>query len=219
MTKLSMLIDLAKCIGCDACTVACKLENSSPADIWWAPVMQKEVGQYPKAKLVFIPTLCMHCEDPPCMRSCPAKAITQRKDGIVLINEDKCAASKACVTACPYNAISVWERELPIYGEGKALTPLDELAKKKHHLGSAQKCTFCAHRMDNAEKNNLKPGVDRDATPACVLACPTECRIFGDIEDETSPPAKYLARAKEEGRTIFVLRPEARTSPKVAYLW
>jgi phenylacetyl-CoA:acceptor oxidoreductase 27-kDa subunit len=217
--RLAMLIDLAKCIGCDACSVACKMENSSPADIWWAPVMQKEVGKYPKAKLVFIPTLCMHCEDPPCMMSCPTKAITQRSDGIVLINEDKCSGSKACIAACPYNAISMWERDLPIYGEGQSLTPLDELARQKHHLGSAQKCTFCAHRMDNAKENHLKAGLDREATPACVLACPAECRIFGDIDDDKSPPSTYLEKAKNDGRTIFVLRPEAKTKPKVAYLW
>jgi phenylacetyl-CoA:acceptor oxidoreductase subunit 1 len=214
--KLSMIIDLAKCIGCDACAVACKLENSTPSDIWWAPVIHEEVGKFPKAKLVFLPTLCMHCEDPPCMRSCPSKAITKRDDGIVLINEDKCTGSKACVAACPYNAISMWERDEPLYGEGS--TTLDQLARRKHHLGSAQKCTFCVHRIGDPT-NHLRPGVDREATPACVLACPAECRIFGDVEDPHSPPSKYIEQATKDGRTIFALRPEAKTKPKVAYVW
>ena len=216
--KLSMAIDLAKCIGCDACSVACKIENSSPGNIWWAPVVHKEVGKFPKARLSFLPTLCMHCEDPPCMKSCPTKAISRRDDGIVLINEDKCAGSRACLTACPYNAISVWEEEVPLYGVG-TMTPLDEMAKSKHRLGAAQKCTFCAHRMDSAKEKRLTPGVDRGATPACVLACPAECRIFGNAEDSDSPPSRYLEQAKKEGRQVFVLRPEAQTRPKVAYLW
>ncbi|HZW56589.1 MAG TPA: 4Fe-4S dicluster domain-containing protein [Nitrososphaerales archaeon] len=212
-----MIVDLAKCVGCDACSVACKIENATPSEIWWAPVVQTEVGKFPKARLSFLPTLCMHCEDPPCMKSCPVKAISKRGDGIVLINEDKCAGSRACLTACPYNAISIWEEETPLYGKGE--TPLDMMAKRKHRFGAAQKCTFCSHRMDMAKEKGMIPGVDRDATPACVLACPAECRIFGNIEDPNSPAAKYLKQAKADGRTVFALRPEARTKPKVAYVW
>ena len=215
--KLSMLIDLAKCVGCDACSVACKIENATPGNIWWAPVVQKEEGIFPKARLSFLPTLCMHCENPPCMKSCPVKAISRKENGIVLINEDKCTGSRSCLTACPYNAISIWEEDVPVYASG--ITPFDKRAQQKHRVGAAQKCTFCSHRMDSAKEKGLTPGVDRDATPACVIACPAECRIFGNIEDSDSPPSKYLREAKEDGRQIFVLRPEAQTRPKVAYLW
>ena len=215
--KMSMLIDLAKCVGCDACSVACKIENSTPGDIWWAPVVQAEVGTFPKARLSFLPTLCMHCEDPPCQKSCPTKSIFQRKDGIVIINEDKCVGSRACVSACPYNAITMWEKETTLYDSGSA--PFDRMTKQKHRVGSAQKCTFCAHRMDYATANHLNPGIDRDATPACVLACPAECRIFGNINDDESSPSRYLKEARENGRKVFVLRPDAKTRPKVAYLW
>jgi len=217
-----MLIDLAKCVGCDACSVACKIENSSPGDIWWAPVINTEVGKFPKARLSFLPTLCMHCEEPPCMKSCPTKSISRREDGIVVINEDSCAGSRSCVSACPYNAISMWEESTPTtYRDGmeESTHPIDVMAKKKHKIGAAQKCTFCVHRMDAAKQIGLIPGVHRDATPACVLACPAECRIFGNIEDPNSPPFKYLEQAKKDGRAIFVLRPEANTKPKVAYLW
>ncbi len=216
--KLSMLIDLAKCIGCDACSVACKIENATPGNIWWAPVIHSEIGKFPKAKLSFLPTLCMHCEDPPCMKSCPTKAISQTKEGMVIINEDKCAGSRACITACPYDAISMWDAEVqPIY-EG-AVTPLEKQANEKHRIGAAQKCTFCSHRINHALSNGLEPGVDRDGTPACVLACPAECRIFGDVDKENSPPSRYLEEAHEKGRQVFILRPEAKTKPKVAYLW
>ena len=215
--KLAMIIDLAKCVGCDACSVACKVENATPGDIWWAPVIHSEVGKFPKARLSFLPTLCMNCEDPPCKKSCPTKAISKRDDGIVIIDEGKCAGSRACITACPYDAIRVWEKESSVYGEGK--TPLEDMAREKHKVGAAQKCTFCAHRMDYAKANGLKPGVDRMATPACVLTCPAECRIFGDLEDESSPVSKYLDEAKKDGRTVLSLRPEVKTKPKVAYMW
>lgn len=212
--KLSMFIDLAKCIGCDACSVACKIENATPNNIWWAPVIHKEVGKYPKARMSFLPALCMQCEDPPCMKSCPTKSISQTPSGTVIIDEGKCAGSKACVTACPYEAIQVWERQLADEGSF-----LDGLALQKHKVGAAQKCTFCNHRIEFARQNSLEPGVDRAATPACVLTCPTECRIFGDLENHESPVSKYIEEAKKNGRTIFVLRPEAHTKPKVAYAW
>ena len=213
--KLSMFIDLAKCIGCDACSVACKVENATPNNIWWAPVIHKEVGKYPKSRISFLPALCMQCEDPPCMKSCPTKSISQTSSGTVLIDEGKCAGSKACVTACPYEAIQVWENREP----GDEGSYLEEMATQKHKFGAAQKCTFCNHRMEFAKENGLKPGVDREATPACVLTCPTECRIFGDLESDYSPVTKYFEEAKKNGRTIFVLRPEANTRPKVVYTW
>jgi Fe-S-cluster-containing dehydrogenase component len=212
-----MLIDIGKCIGCDACSVACKVENSTPGNIWWAPVLQKEIGKYPNAKMLFLPTLCMHCEDPPCMKSCPSKAISKRSDGIVIINEDKCCGTAACVSACPYNAITIWQKES---GQElvKPTNPFEDLTFAKHKIGAAQKCTFCVHRMDKAEKGGLKIGIDREATPACVITCPADCRIFGDISDPSSPPSKYLEEAKKGGRTIFALIPEAKTKPKVAYV-
>lgn len=215
-----MLIDLAKCIGCEACSVACKIENSTPGNIWWAPVLQKEIGIYPKAGLAFMPTLCMHCEDPPCVKSCPSKAIKQRDDGIVIIDEEKCCGSASCVSACPYNAISIWKKEdRPIYGDGgQASNPIEKIAHEKHRIGAAQKCTFNVDRIDLAKREGLKPGIDRDATPACVLACPVECRIFGDLEDDDSPPSKYLEEAEKSGRTVFAPLPQAKTRPKVAYL-
>jgi phenylacetyl-CoA:acceptor oxidoreductase 27-kDa subunit len=157
------------------------------------------------------------------MKSCPTKAITQTNDGIVLISEDRCTGSRACITACPYEAITVWEREGNASDEGigghRAKSFLDSLASQKHKIGSAQKCTFCNHRMSIAKSKNLEPGVDREATPACVLTCPAECRIFGDLEKQTSPVSKYMDEAKKSGRTIFVLRPEVNTKPKVAYTW
>ncbi|MEM4306699.1 MAG: 4Fe-4S dicluster domain-containing protein, partial [Candidatus Caldarchaeum sp.] len=157
MTRWSMVIDIAKCIGCDACTVACKVENMSPGKIFYAPVHQKEVGKYPSPKRVFIPLLCMHCEDAPCMKACPSKAIYRRDDGIVLVDEKKCCGARACVSACPYGAMHFFD------GDDRTIydteTVFDIMASQKHKYSAAQKCTFCVHRIDYGLSHGLKPGV------------------------------------------------------------
>ena len=86
MPRMAMLIDLTRCIGCDACTVACKQENGTPVDTFFARVLNVEVGKYPNVKRVYVPVLCNHCEDAPCLKSCPNKAIIRRDDGIVQRN-------------------------------------------------------------------------------------------------------------------------------------
>jgi molybdopterin-containing oxidoreductase family iron-sulfur binding subunit len=200
MAKLGMIIDLARCIGCDACTIACQTENATPPGIHYAPVYRKEVGKYPQAKIMFLPTLCMHCEDAPCMKACPTGAISKReKDGIVLVDQDKCCGSKACIAACPYGALHFYEEKKGHYGED--CTPPEERGLKKFTPGTAQKCTFCVHR------------VDKGLEPACVITCPTHCRIFGDLDD----PESQVSRLTRE-RNAIALRPEAGTYPSVRYL-
>ncbi|MHB8566196.1 MAG: 4Fe-4S dicluster domain-containing protein [Nitrososphaerales archaeon] len=201
MVRKGMIIDLKRCVGCDACTVACAMENSTPSDIFWAPVIHQEIGKFPNSKVVFLPTLCMHCEDPPCMKACPTKAIRKRNDGIVLVDEDVCAGHGSCVSACPYGALSLYENQKSQYREGT--TPLDLATKSKFKIRTAQKCTFNVSRTDR--------GLD----PACVVACPTQCRIFGDLDDPDSKPNKYV---KERGSIPLPLLPELKTKPSVLYL-
>lgn len=196
-----MIIDLKRCVGCDACTVACAIENNTPAGIFWAPVIHQEVGEFPNSKIAFLPTLCMHCEDPPCIKGCPTKAIRQRKDGIVIVDKDICAGHGACVSACPYGALSLYQERKTQYSE--ASTPLDEMTNAKYKVRTAQKCTF----------NHAS--VDRGMEPACVRACPTHCRIFGDMDDPNSKPNQYI---KRRGETPMQLKPELGTKPKVLYL-
>ncbi len=200
MARLGMVIDLARCVGCDACTVACQTENGTPPGIQYAPVYRAEVGKFPQAKVVFLPTLCMHCQDAPCMKACPTGAISKReRDGIVLVDQDKCCGSKACIAACPYGALHFYEERRGLYGH--ELTPPEERGQAKYTPGTAQKCTFCVHR------------VDRGLEPACVTTCPTNCRIFGDLDD----PGSKVARLLRE-RNSIALRPEAGTGPSVRYL-
>ncbi len=200
MARLGMIIDLARCVGCDACTIACKTENATPPGIYYAPVFRKEVGKFPQAKVLFLPTLCMHCADAPCMKACPTGAISKReKDGIVLVNQDKCCGSKACMAACPYGALHFYEEEKGHYG--KELTAPEERGFQKYTPGTAQKCTFCVHR------------VDQGLEPACVTTCPTHCRIFGDLDDPQSQVSQLMRE-----RNSIALRPDAGTNPSVRYL-
>lgn len=200
MPRWGMLIDLDRCTGCDACTVACQTENKTPPGVSFAPVYRKEVGTFPSAKVQFIPTLCMHCDDAPCIKACPSRAIYRRQDGIVLVDENKCCGSRACIAACPYGAINYYAEPVAHYRTKPNL--LDRLFGNTYQVGTALKCTFCAHRIDQ--------GI---YTPACVETCPTEARIFGDLDD----PESRIRRVLRE-RNAIALRPECDTKPSVRYL-
>jgi Fe-S-cluster-containing dehydrogenase component len=173
-----MLIDLNTCIGCHACSVACKAEFDVPLGNFRDTVLYVEDGEYPKATRHFIPVLCNHCEDAPCLNACPTGAITRLDNGEVVIDEGDCNLNRFCMSACPYDAIYIDDAK-----------------------GAAQKCTFCAHRTQQ--------GLE----PACVSACPTGCRVFGDLDDPGSTIAQTAA-----ANAVSVWKPEAGTSPKVLYI-
>jgi Fe-S-cluster-containing dehydrogenase component/formate-dependent nitrite reductase membrane component NrfD len=123
--KYGFVIDNRKCIGCHACTVACKTENQVPVGVNRTWVKYVEKGLFPNTRRVFQVTRCNHCEKPPCVTICPVTAMYQRKDGIVDFNSDRCIGCKACMQACPYDSIY--------------MDPDD---------GTAAKCHFCAHRTE-----------------------------------------------------------------------
>lgn len=124
--RLAMVIDLRKCYGCHACSVSCKAEFNVPLGVWRAWVKQIDKGSYPDTRRPFLPRLCNHCDNPPCVKVCPVNATYAReKDGAVIIDVDKCIGCKLCIPACPYNA--------------RFFNPVTRLADK---------CTFCVHRID-----------------------------------------------------------------------
>ena len=123
--RYGFVIDNRKCIGCHACTVACKTENHVPLSVNRTWVKYVEKGQFPNTRRVFQVTRCNHCEKPPCVTICPVTAMYQRHDGIVDFNSERCIGCKACMQACPYDAIYI--------------DPDD---------GTAAKCHFCAHRTE-----------------------------------------------------------------------
>jgi Fe-S-cluster-containing dehydrogenase component len=182
--KLGLVIDLDTCVGCHACAVACKQWNAGgiagplvdenayskePFGVWLNRVHSYEVeppkdsGKPPMT--VHFPRSCLHCETPACVTVCPTGASYKRAaDGIVLVDEDKCIGCKLCSWACPYGAREYSEVD-----------------------GVMKKCTLCVDRIYN---ENL---AEEDRQPACVQACPTKARHFGDLGDVHSKVSQLVA--------------------------
>ncbi len=198
--KWGVAVDLKRCTGCQACTMACKAENGTPRGVFWTRVLEKEEGTYPLAYKVFMPLRCNHCADPPCVPVCPTGASHQReKDNLVLIDQDKCIGCHSCVVACPYQARFIPGNKKGYYGEKK--TPYEEVSYRNWQVGTAQKCTLCVHRIDE--------GLE----PACVETCPPRALIFGNLND---PESEISVLIRE--RSNFQPRAELGTDPCVYYL-
>lgn len=205
-----MVIDLQKCVACDACTFACKQENHTPPGVYYNVVLKEEVGAYPNVKVRYLPRPCMQCGKPPCVDVCPVGATYKRaEDGIVAIDYDKCIGCRYCMTACPYGARSFDFGENYHPGQNEfERTPSYEYGRKTERkagrspIGNVRKCHFCLHRLERGEE------------PACVQTCMSKARIFGDLSDPDSEVAKLLTR-----RRSFRLKEELGTDPSVYYLY
>jgi Fe-S-cluster-containing dehydrogenase component len=159
--------------------------GEDPSGTFFNRVQTFEVGTYPDTQTVHFPKSCLHCEDPPCVPVCPTGASYKRaEDGIVLVDYDKCIGCKYCAWACPYGV-----RELD--------------AQQK----VMKKCTLCVDRITDA----TLPAAERK--PACVLACPTSARLFGDVHDPDSEVSRAI---REQGG--YALMPEWGTQPANHYL-
>jgi phenylacetyl-CoA:acceptor oxidoreductase subunit 1 len=204
----AMVIDQAKCTGCGYCVMACRAHNNIPPDITWNPVL--EAGQMGDKK-VYLPRPCMHCAKAPCVDVCPVNASVYRPDGIVMINYDRCIGCRYCEVACPYGARSFNWKEFT--GPNPAVPEWGEPDVERRPRGVVEKCTFCYQRIDRGLALGLTPGVDPDATPACVNVCPTGARVFGDLNDPESNVSQLL-----EARASHRLREDLGTAPRVYYL-
>ena len=211
MTRWAMIADLRRCVGCQTCTAACKQANATPPGVQWRRVLDMEVGEYPEVKRAFVPVGCMHCEDPPCMHVCPTTATRKRPDGIVTIDYDLCIGCAYCAVACPYQAR--YKTDVAVYAYGEA-TEAEEKRFDARRLGVATKCTFCVDRIDSGLATNLTPGIDPEATPACVNSCIAGALHFGDVEDPDSNVAQLLAENQH-----FRMHEELGTGPGFYYLW
>jgi tetrathionate reductase subunit B len=199
--RYGMAIDIDKCIGCGRCMEACKTENHVPREPFffrtWVErytirrdqslVVQNVGGESPQdaeqvterdiLRTFFVPKLCNHCENPPCVQVCPVGATFSTEEGVILVDAKRCIGCRYCIQACPYGA--------------RYLNP---------ETNTADKCTFCYHR------------ITKGLLPACVEVCPTQARVFGDLNSNASPLTRL-----QHFKKINVLKPYLNTEPKVLY--
>lgn len=204
----AMVIDRARCTGCGYCTLACRAHNDVPPWISWNQVM--EAGEY-AGKPLYMPRPCMQCEHAPCVEVCMVGASYYRDDGIVMMDYDKCIGCRYCEVACPYLARAFnWEA---FTGPNPAVPTWGHPEVARRPRGVVEKCSFCFQRIDRGLASGLTPGIDADATPACVVACPVRGRHFGDLNDPESNVSKLLAEIPS-----CQLRDDLGTGPRVYYL-
>jgi phenylacetyl-CoA:acceptor oxidoreductase subunit 1 len=211
MTRWAMVADLRRCVGCQTCTAACKHANATPPGVQWRRVLDMEFGVYPDVQRAFVPTGCQHCDEPPCLDVCPTSATKKRADGIVTIDYHLCIGCAYCSVACPYQARHKTERASFAYG---AATANETLRHDPARLAVATKCTFCVERIDAGTAHGLVPGVDAEATPACVNSCIANALAFGDLDDPDSNVSQLLAQNRH-----FRMHEELGTGPGFFYLW
>jgi Fe-S-cluster-containing dehydrogenase component len=189
MTRFGILIDMARCTGCYGCFMACRDEFCGNAHLpysaaqphsghFWMRLVERERGSYPRVKTSWFKIPCMHCDDAPCVNQHPGK-VYRRPDGIVIVDPVKAKGTREIVESCPYNAI-FWNEEESL----------------------AQKCTLCAHLLDQGWK-----------VPRCVEVCPNQALVFGDFDD---PESEVSRRVAAEGAEV--LHPEYGLKGGVLYV-
>jgi phenylacetyl-CoA:acceptor oxidoreductase subunit 1 len=210
MTRWTMVADLERCVGCQTCTAACRHANTTAPAVQWRKVLDIEAGTFPNVSRTFVPVGCQHCADPPCMHVCPSTATRQRADGIVTVDYDICIGCAYCDVACPYQARFKIDASRLAYGK----VAMDVEREDTRRVGVAQKCTFCADRIDFGIANGLTPGLDPRATPACVNACIADALHFGDLDDPDSNVSRLLRTQRH-----FRMHEERGTAPGFYYLY
>jgi phenylacetyl-CoA:acceptor oxidoreductase subunit 1 len=159
---------------------------------------------------------CNQCKNAPCVEACPTGATRQREDGIIVVDQDKCVGCRYCVIACPYQNRTFLSKDKDRgFFPGRIQTDFEKVGKElyAHQLGTTEKCNFCAERIDAGIAKGLKPGVDREATPACVNTCPARALTFGDLDDPDSEVSRLIRERKG-----FQLHPEYETDPSVYFI-
>ena len=226
--RIAMVIDMQRCTGCGGCIISCKSENNVQRGTAWASRITKTIGKFPNVRFEFIPTLCNHCENAPCVKGCPTGAMHKGYGNITAHAPEKCIGCKTCMAMCPYDVISRhYQDPHPNWRSDKVLIkgctsspkevtkkvgadaiPYYNDARERSTAGSGlryngivEKCTLCDHR------------VSKGMLPHCVLSCPANARVMGDLNDPDSAASKLLAKYRP-----WRLKEELGTEPKVFYV-
>lgn len=226
--RLAMVIDLQRCTGCGGCAISCKSENNVQRGNAWASRKIKTMGKFPNVRFEFIPTLCNQCENAPCVKGCPTGAMHKGYGNITMHTPEKCIGCKTCMAMCPYDVISrhyedphpQWRTDETLI-KGCTSSPREVTKKVKGNVipyyndareestkgsglgykGIVEKCTLCDHR------------VKKGLLPHCVLSCPANARVMGDLNDPNSAASKLLAKYRP-----WRLKEHLGTEPKVFYV-
>jgi molybdopterin-containing oxidoreductase family iron-sulfur binding subunit len=216
--RYGMVVDTRRCVGCRACVVACKAENKTPPGVSYTVVVEEAVANRFDDKPIFTTKPCFHCENPPCVDVCPVSATFKReRDGIVVIDYDRCIGCRYCVTGCPYGARTFdFGENYPSIAGGTvyAQVPSPEYGQYRKRtggspVGNVRKCTFCLHLQDAEGRYDKAAG----RWPACAKTCTGHAIFFGDFNDPESEVSR-LVRERQPVR----LKEELGTEPNVHYL-
>ncbi len=208
-------LNISKCKGTRRCVEACVAENNigRESGIQYIRVLELDHGELdldkadhyfeadsvPRPGKYYLPVQCMQCDDPPCVKACPVEATWQERDGITVVDYNWCIGCRYCEAACPY-----WARHFnwkpPVVPKEQFNTDTHYLGNRPRSKGVVEKCTFCIQRT---RKGRL---------PACLEACPTGARIFGNLLDPNSE-IRYVL----ENKTVFRLKEDLKTEPKFWY--
>ncbi|MBI3688335.1 MAG: 4Fe-4S dicluster domain-containing protein [Actinobacteria bacterium] len=217
--RYGMVIDTRRCVGCRACVVACKAENKTPPGVSYNVVVE-QAEEDADDKPLFLAKPCFHCEQPPCVDVCPVSATFKReRDGIVVIDYDRCIGCRYCIAACPYGARTFdFGENYPAVAEttAYAAAPSAEYGQFRPRreeaspIGNVRKCTFCLHLQDENGRYDRASG----RWPACAKTCTGHAIHFGDFNDRDSEVSQLLRE-----RQAVRLKEELGTEPNVYYLF
>lgn len=214
--KFAYALNLSVCIGCRKCVEACHKENNHDRSTYNSYIRVFEMDQgsidfargvvdynhpVPQKGKYYLPVQCQQCDNPPCVKVCPVEATWKEKDGIVVVDYNWCIGCRYCEAACPYHARRFnWQApQIP----KEEINPVQAyLSNRIRPQGVMEKCTFCLHRT---RKGQL---------PACLEACPTGARVFGNVNDPNSEIRWVL-----ENKRIFVLKEDLGTIPSFFYFF
>jgi molybdopterin-containing oxidoreductase family iron-sulfur binding subunit len=223
MAKWGMAIDIDRCDGCNACVVACRAENNVPIAgpeqtekgraIEWIRVERHVEGEFPNVRVRFVPVMCVHCDEAPCVKVCPVSATYETPDGLNAQIHPRCIGTRACGQACPYTV------RYFNWGEPSWEAPLEQTINPDVAVrwkGIMEKCTFCVQRIrrtNDQARDEEREIRDGEVQPACAQACPAQAIVFGDRED----PESAVSKLSESPRAERPLE-ELGTGPRVVYL-